>query len=44
MESTPERSPIYEVPEDCMIGGEPAFGKLRERFPPPQEKIDDEAS
>lgn len=37
MEGTPERSPIYEVPEDCIVNGEPQFGMLRARFAPPQE-------
>ncbi len=43
MEYNIERSPIHEVPEDCIISGEPAFGKLQAKFPPPQEKIDDQA-
>jgi hypothetical protein len=41
MEGNTERTNLIEVPEDCIVNGEPRFSELQKRFPPPQEKIDD---
>lgn len=32
---TPERSTIWEVPDECMLNNEPIFGRLKKMFPAP---------
>lgn len=34
-ESTPDRSTVWPVPEDCTKNSEPMFGKLQKRFKRP---------
>lgn len=36
---TPSRSPLYEVPADCLSDfDEPFFGRLKEKFPAPRSE------